>query len=136
MFDLTKKEEKIIKSLDTPAKIQSFLNNIPTNFDYWTDTFMSPRRILRENKCHCIEGAVFAAFALRFQGKKPLILHFKTTEDDEEHVIAVFKEDGRWGAISKTNHVFLRYREPIYNSIRELVMSFFNEYFDKKKNLR
>lgn len=133
MFNLTEEEEKIIKKLDTPAKIQTFLNKIPINFDYCEDTCMSPRMVLRNWKCHCIEGAILAAFALRFHGKKPLIIHFKTTRDDEDHIIAVFKEHGKWGAISKTNHPILRYREPVYNSIRELAMSFFHEYFDKKR---
>jgi len=134
MFNLTNKEERILKSLDTPAKIQDFLNKIPTNFDYWKDTCMSPRRVLRENKCHCIEGAFLAALALKLQGKKPLIMHFETIQSDEDHVIAVFREKGKWGAISKTNHSFLRYREPVYNSIRELAMSFFHEYTDKKRD--
>jgi len=134
MFNLTSKEERILKSLDTPAKIQDFLDKIPINFDYKKDTCMSPRQVLKKWKCHCIEGAFLAALALRFQGKKPLIMHFETIPSDEDHVIALFREKGKWGAISKTNHSYLRYREPVYNSIRELAMSFFHEYTDKKRN--
>lgn len=134
MFNLTKQEEKIFKALKNPAQIQDFLNKIPINFDYHKDTCLSPRMVLRKNKCHCLEGAVLAALALRFQGRKPLIVHLKTAKDDYDHVIAVFKKDKKWGAISKTNHGVLRYREPAYNSLRELVMSYFHEYTDKKGN--
>lgn len=138
MFNLTKKEEEILKNLNTPAKIQDFLNKIPINFDYKKDSCRSPRQVLRKWKCHCIEGAIFAAAALRLQGRKPLIVHLKTTKEDYEHVIAIFQEKSKWGAISKTNHSVLRYREPVYNNLRELVMSFFHEYTDNKgrKTLR
>lgn len=132
MFNLTKKEEEIFRSLNTPAKIQDFLNKIPINFDYNKDTCMSPRMVLKKWKCHCIEGAIFAALALRMQGYKPLIVHLEASKDDYDHVIAVFKEFGKWGAITKTNHGVLRYREPAYKSIRELAMSYFHEYFNNK----
>ncbi len=138
MFGLNKKELRILKKLDNPKKIQDFLDKFKINFDYRKDTFMSPRRVLKIGKCHCIEGALLAALCLKLQGKKPLLVDLKTGNDDFEHVIAVFEENGRWGALSKTNHAVLRYREPIYRDIRELVMSFFHEYTDKKgrKNLR
>ena len=99
---------------------------------------MSPRLVLRNNKCHCIEGAIFAALALRFHGYKPLVVDLTASKDDFDHVIAVFKKDGKWGAISKTNHAVLRYREPVYKSIREIVMSYFHEYAndDGKRTLR
>lgn len=138
MFGLNEKEEKVLRKLDSPKKIQDFLNKIPANFDYEKDTCMSPRTVLKTDKCHCIEGALLAALALRFHGKKPLIVDLTATKDDDDHVITVFQEDGFWGAITKTNHGVLRYREPVYKNIRELVMSFFHEYFDDKgkKNLR
>ncbi len=138
MLELNKKELVILKKLDTPKKIQDFLNKIPMNFDYRKDTCMSPRTVLRKNKCHCIEGAILAALCLKLNGNPPLIVDLEANEKDYDHVIAVFKEDEKWGAISKTNHAVLRYRDPIYNSIRELVMSYFHEYTDKKgkKNLR
>ncbi len=137
MYKLTKKEESVLRKLNTPKKIQDFLDKIPINFDYKKDTCMSPRVVLRKNKCHCIEGAIFAAACLKLQGKPALIVHLKANKNDDDHVIAVFKQ-GAWGAISKTNHTVLRYRDPIYKSIRELVMSYFHEYTDKKgrKNLR
>ena len=138
MFNLDKKEEKILKKLDNPEKIQDFINKLEINFEENGETFMSPRNVLKTGKAHCIEGAVLAALCLRLQGFKPLVVDLKTIKQDFEHVIAVFKIDGKWGAISKTNHAVLRYREPVYNSIRELVMSYFHEYTDKKgrKTLR
>lgn len=134
----SKKEMRILKKLNTPKKIQGFLNKLRINFEEKGETCMSPRKVLEKRKCHCIEGAFLAAVALRLQGKKPLVVDLKTTKNDFEHVLAVFKQHGKWGAITKTNHAVLRYREPVYNSIRELVMSFFHEYFDNKgrKNLR
>ncbi len=138
MFGLNKEEIKILKSLNTPKKIQDFLNKIPINFEENGDTCMSPRKVLRENKAHCIEGALLAAVALRVNGIKPLIVDLEAADRDFDHVICVFQKEGKWGSISKTNHAVLRYREPIYNNIRELVMSFFHEYFDDNgnKNLR
>ena len=137
-FGLTKQEIAILKRLNSPKKIQDFLNNLKINFEPEGDTCISPRRVLRENRAHCIEGALLAAVALKLAGRKPLVVDLTAASCDFDHVIAVFKENGKWGAISKTNHAVLRYREPIYNSVRELVMSFFHEYFDDsgKKNLR
>jgi hypothetical protein len=138
MFNLNKDELKILKSLNTPQKIQSFINKLEINFEKKGETCMSPRKVLEMKKAHCIEGALLAALALRINGYKPLLVDMKTGVDDEEHVIAVFQREGKWGAISKTNHAVLRYREPVYNSIRELVMSYFHEYTDNKgrKTLR
>jgi hypothetical protein len=137
-MEFTKKELKFLKSLNTPKKIQDFLNKLEINFDYRKDTCISPINVLRKRKCHCIEGAIFATFCLKLNGYKPLIVDLEATEEDFDHVIAVFKENGKWGSISKTNHAVLRYREPVYNSIRELIMSFFHEYFTDKgtKTLR
>jgi len=138
MLGLNKREIKILKGLNTPGKIQDFLNRIPINFEEKGDTCMSPRMVLKNRKAHCIEGAMLAAAALRVHGEKPLVVDMTATKKDFDHVICVFKKDGKWGAIGKTNHPVLRYREPVYKSIRELVMSFFHEYFDDdgKKNLR
>ena len=85
-----------------------------------------------------MEGAALAALAMRVNGQEPLVLDLKASRHDFDHVVALFKKDGKWGAISKTNHAVLRYREPVYQSIRELAMSYFHEYIDKKgrKSLR
>ncbi len=125
----SKEELKIIEKLNTPKKIQDFLNALKTNFEEMGDTCMSPRKVLRERKAHCVEGAVFAAAVLNVHGFKPLIVDLESNNKDFDHVIAVFKRGSHWGALSKTNHAILRYREPIYSSIRELVMSYFHEYF-------
>ncbi len=135
----SKSEMEILKKINTPSKIQDFLNSLKTNFELNGDTCLSPRRVLREGHCHCMEGAILAAAILRLQGYKPLIVDLETSKDDYDHAIAVFNKNGFWGALSKTNHAVLRYREPVYKSIRELVMSFFHEYFldsNGKKTLR
>ncbi len=135
----TKAELKQLKSLKTPARIQDFINDIPYRVQGDNETCLSPVRVLRERKTQCIEGAMFAAAVLRMNGFKPLIVDMESTKHDLDHVIAVFQIDQCWGAISKTNHGVLRYREPIYQSIRELVMSYFHEYFlqgNRVKTLR
>lgn len=129
MFDLSKTEEKALKKLSTPQKIQDFLTTLPVNFEKNGPTHLSPRRVLRERKAHCIEGAMLAALALWYHGAEPLLMDFTTKACDEDHVIAPFRQNGFWGAISKTNHGILRYRDPIYRSIRELAISYFHEYF-------
>ena len=139
MFGFTTKEAEIFKKLNTPKKIQDYINKIPTNFEPDRETVLSPRMVLKENRAHCMEGAMLAAVALRFHGHKPLVVDLTSVKDDDDHVITVFRHKGHWGAISKTNHAVLRYREPVYKSIRELVMSYFHEYFTNhggKKTLR
>jgi hypothetical protein len=139
MLQFTKAELNLLKKLNTPAKVQDFLNAIPFNFEPdGEDVIKSPIRVLRENKAHCIEGAVLGAYILSLHGHKPLLLHLQTTTDDLDHVITLFKINNLWGALSKTNHSVLRYREPIYKNVRELVMSYFHEYFtyDGVKTLR
>ena len=138
MFGLTRAEEQILRRLRTPKKVQDFLEAIPINFEPEGDTCLSPRRVLRERRAHCIEGAMLAALALRLQGRKPLLVDLVAAPFDQDHVIAVFKDRGLWGAISKTNHAVLRFREPIFRTIRELALSYFHEYTDDrgKKTLR
>lgn len=140
MFGLTKEEERIFKKLDTPIKIQDFLNEIPINYEHdGVDTWRSPRRVLRDNKAHCVEGSLFAAAVLWYHGHDPLLMGFRTAPKDEDHFVALYKTHGYWGAISKTNHSVLRFRDPVYKTPRELAMSYFHEYFmyeDGKKTLR
>lgn len=134
----TKEELKIYRKLDTPEKVQDFLNEIKINFEKNGETCLSPREVLKQGQAHCIEGAIFAASVLKFHGEKPLVLDLEATKKDFDHVVAVFRKGKFFGAISKTNHAVLRYREPIYKTVRELVMSYFHEYFtdDGKKTLR
>lgn len=137
-FDFNPKELKILKSLDTPRKIQDFLDKLDINFEKNGETYLSPREVLRRKTAHCSEGAIFAAAALWYHGEKPLLMDLKTSSDDTDHVVALFKQNGHWGAISKTNHAVLRYREPVYKTLRELALSYFHEYFkdNGKKTLR
>lgn len=125
---LTKSEHQILKRLNTPAKIQDYIDTLKMNFSD-ADPCLCPREVLQEQKAHCMEGALLAAAALWYHGRKPLLIDLTTTDNDEDHVVAVFKVSGYYGAISKTNHGVLRYREPIYKTPRELVLSYFHEYF-------
>ena len=138
MEELTKEETKILKSLTRPRWVQDFLDRIPINFEEEGDTVLSPRRVLRENRAHCLEGALLAACAFALQGRRPLLLDLTSARGDDDHVVALFQEHGRWGAVSKTNHAVLRYREPVYRTVGELAMSYFHEYFldDGRKTLR
>jgi hypothetical protein len=132
-------EERIVFSrLNSPHKIQSFLESIPINFEVKGETNLSPRMVLKRRTAHCFEGAVLAAAALAYHGHKPLLMDFATAYDDEDHTVALFKQNGLWGAISKTNHAVLRYRDPVYKTPRELAMSYFHEYYmwDGRKSLR
>lgn len=137
MWGLTKEEERELRKLNTPRKIQDFINKLGVNFEEKGDTCLSPRMVLKLKKAHCIEAAMLASLALRLNGEKPLIVDLEANSKDFDHVIAVFSKHGKWGAISKSNHSVLRYREPVYRDIRELVMSYFHEYTDNgTKNLR
>jgi hypothetical protein len=131
-------EWKILKSLSTPTLIQDYLNKLTFNHEESGETYQSVRRILKSQKAHCFEGALVAAAALWVQGERPLLLDLVTTDDDDDHVVTLFKKENSWGAFSKTNHSVLRYREPIYRDVRELTLSYFNEYFlnDGTKTLR
>lgn len=122
----TEKEIKFLKTLNDTGKIQSFLDSIDYNPDY---TSRSPGLVIKKHTAHCFEGAMFAAAALNFLGYKPLIVDMKAFNDDD-HVIAVFRERNHWGAVAKSNFTSLRYREPVYRSLRELVMSYFDFYFN------
>jgi hypothetical protein len=117
------------RRLNTPVKIQAFLDAIPYNTEKDGDTFRSPRRVLQDQTANCIEGAVLAAAAMRVQGEPPLIMDL-TAVRDEDHVIAVFRRRGLWGSIATSKFTGLRYREPVYRSLRELAMSYFEHYFN------
>ncbi len=125
---LSKEEEKIFKELSTPVKIQDFLDTLPRNMEKHGDTVMSPRMVLRERKAHCIEGALLSAAALWYHGMPPWVIDLKASNEDFDHVIAVYRKNGYYGAISKTNHAGLRFRDPVYKTVRELAMSYFHEY--------
>ena len=125
-MEWTKDEISFLKTMSDPDKIQGFLDSIDYNPNY---ECRSPRWVIRKRSAHCFEGALFAASALNFIGYQPLIIDMKSFNDDD-HVIAVFKEDGHWVAVAKSNFTSLRFREPVYRSLRELVMSYFDFYFN------
>ena len=135
---LTPREFAILKRLSTPAKIQAFLNTIPINHEIGGETVLSVREVLRQRRAHCIEGAMLAAAALWANGDPPLVMHLDCHESDFPHVLTLFRRHGAWGAISKTNGTPLRYRDPIYRTLRELALSYFHEYSNRRghKTLR
>ncbi len=127
-----------VSRLKTPSAVQDFLTALPANFELRGETVRSPAQVLKTNMAHCLEGALLAAAVFWAEGRKPLLLDLKANRRDQDHVVTLFRERGYWGAVSKTNHAVLRYREPIYKTIRELALSYFHEYFDDqgRKNLR
>jgi len=124
----TPAEVRKLRSFKDPYGIQRFLDD--TSY-HLADTAWSPRRVLREQTSHCMEGAIFAAAALRALGFPPLIIDFEA-ENDTDHVLAVFRVKRHWGAVAKSNYTGCRYREPVYRSLRELTMSYFNIYFNMR----
>lgn len=129
MYHLTREEEEFLLSLDTPPKIQDFLDTLSFNHEEDGETCMSPRRVLQKRKAHCVEGALLASTCLLLQKRQPLVVSLRVTENDYDHVITVYKENGLFGALSMTNHAVLGFRDPVYRSIRELALSYFHEYF-------
>lgn len=130
-----REESAALKRLSSPEKIQYFLDyEVAYNKEEEGETCRSPRRVLRDRLAHCAEGAYFAAAALRFHGHEPLIIDLEAVRDDD-HILAVFKLHGRWGAIAKSNYSGLRFREPVYRTIRELAMSYFAHYYNPKGEL-
>ena len=125
-FGFTARELRSVRALRSPAGIQCFLDALPYHL---ATTAWSPRRVFAERTAHCLEGAIFAAAALRVLGFPPLLLDLEAVQDTD-HVIAVYRADGHWGAIAKSNFSGLRCRAPVYRSLRELVMSYFDDYIN------
>lgn len=127
-----------LQRLTSPEKIQAFVTAIPINHEIGGETVLSVREVLRQRRAHCIEGAMVAACALWVNGDPPYVMHLDCDVSDYPHVIALFKRGGAWGAISKTNGAPLRYRDPIYRTLRELALSYFHEYSNRRghKTLR
>ena len=138
LYGLTRKELSLLRRLHTPEKVQRYLDEeIAYNKEKDGETCRSPRRVLRDMTGHCFEGALLAAAALRVNGHPPLVVDLEAVRDDD-HILAVFKLRGGWGAIGKSNYSGLRYREPVYRTVRELVMTYFEHYYNlrKEKSLR
>lgn len=124
---LTSTERREITRLTTPAKIQAFLDDIPYSTE---ERYRSPLTVLRERCGHCFDGALFAAALLRRLGHAPRILDLLPNARDDDHVLALFQRSGCWGALAKSNFAGLRFREPIYRTLRELALSYFEQYFN------
>jgi hypothetical protein len=134
---LTPAEFAVLRRLDTPQKVQRFVYTLGQNFELDGDSCQTVQEVLRTRKAHCIEGAMLAACAFWVHGEAPLLLDMRAVRD-YDHVVALFRRNGRWGAISKTNGIGLRSRDPVYRSLRELAISYFHEYYNKRdhKTLR
>jgi hypothetical protein len=130
---LTNAEFAVLRRLDSPRKIQDFVFRLGQNFEERGETCYSVREVLHHRKAHCIEGAMLAACAFWVHGEPPLLLDMRAVRDFD-HVVALYRRQGRWGAISKTNGVFLRSRDPVYSSLRELAMSYFHEYANRREH--
>ena len=130
---LEARDYALLRRLDTPQKIQAYLHDLRQNFEVDGQSCRPVREVLRTQRAHCIEGAMLAAAALWVHGDPPLLLDMRA-ERDFDHVVALFKRNGRWGAISKTNGIGLRWRDPVYRSLRELAMSYFHEYTNRREH--
>ena len=130
----TEDELRLFKELTTPYKIQEFLDSLTYSTD---DFYRSVRRVIKDRRCHCADGSLFAAASLRMLGYPPVIMELTAVRDDD-HLLAIYKREGKFGAIGKSNVVGLRFREPVYRTLRELVMSYFELYYNTEgeKTLR
>jgi hypothetical protein len=130
---LTPTEFAVLRRLDTPQKVQRFLYGLKQNFELDGETCLTVREVLRTRRAHCIEGAMLAACAMWVHGEPPLLLDMRAVRDFD-HVVALYRHRGHWGAISKTNGIFLRSRDPVYRDLRELAMSYFHEYCNRRNH--
>ena len=131
----TREELNIFRKLNSPIKIQAFLLDLPYSSE---ECYRSPRSVLRDRTAHCFDGALFAAAALRFLGHPPLIIDMLPNNRDDDHLLALFKVKDHWGAVAKSNFAGLTYREPIHRTLRELILSYFEQFYnlEKEKTLR
>ena len=125
-FVLPPEISRALRRLNTPARIQQFIDALPYQYG---NTAWSPQRALRERKGHCLEGAMLAAAALRINGRPPLLMDLEAVHDDD-HVVAIYRDRGLWGGIAKSNFAGLRFRAPIYRTLRELALSYFEHYYN------
>lgn len=137
MYGLTRVEIAALRRLSTPGKVQAFLDGLEYNLEKDGETLRSPRRVLRDRTAHCAEAAFFAAAAFRVHGRPPLVVDLEAVRDDD-HVLAVYREGPHWGAVALSKFAGLRFRSPVYRTIRELVMSYFEDYYnwDGERTLR
>ncbi len=126
---LSPDELAVLAPLTSARKVQDFLDTLAINHEKRGETNLSPRQVLREGKAHCLEGALLAATAFWLAGERPLVMELGVKDRNDDHALALYRVNGYWGAVSKTNHTCLRFRDPIYKTVRELALSYFHEYF-------
>ena len=125
---LTPPEKELLAGLGSPAQIQTFLDTCAYRPEY---SDLSPLSVLRQRKAHCLDGGFFAAAALRRLGYPPLLVDLLPDPGmDDDHILAIFKRNGHYGAVAKSNFSGLRFRDPIYRSLRELVLSYFEDFYN------
>lgn len=127
--DLAPRELRTLRALHTPVKVQRYLDELTYNKERGGATCRSPRSVLRDQTAQCAEGAIFAAAAFRVNGREPLIVDLEGERDDD-HLLAVYRDRGLWGAVGKSKFAGLRYRAPVYRTVRELVLSYFEDYYN------
>ncbi len=137
MHGLTREETALLRSLRTPEKVQAYLDGLAYNVEPDGETLRSPRRVIRDRTAHCAEGAFFAAAAFRVNGRPPLIVDLESVRDDD-HILAAYRDRDLWGAVATSKFAGLRFRAPVYRTVRELVMSYFEDYYnwDGERTLR
>jgi hypothetical protein len=137
VYGLTRGETAVLRRLSSPEKVQRYLDDLTYNVEPDGDTVRSPRRVMRDRTAHCAEGAFLAAAAFRLHGRPPLLVDLEADNDDD-HVLAVYRDRGLWGSVATSKFSGLRFRAPVYRTIRELVMSYFEDYFnwDGDRSLR
>ena len=128
-FGFTPRELRTLKALKTPVKVQRYLDALTYNHERGGATSRSPRRVLRDRTAQCAEAAFFAAAAFRVNGREPLIVDLESDRDDD-HLLAVYRDHGHWGAVGKSKFAGLRFRAPVYRTVRELVLSYFEDYYN------
>ena len=129
VFGFTARELAVLRRLDTPVKVQDFLERLRYNTEPDGDTCRSPRRVLRDRTAHCAEGAIFAAAAFRIHGRPPVLIDLEAVNDDD-HVISAYRDRGLWGAVGMSKFAGLRHRAPVHRTVRELAISYFNDYYN------
>jgi hypothetical protein len=137
VYGLTARETALLRRLDSPAKVQAYLDGLTYNLEEHGETLRSPRRVIRDRTAHCAEAAFFAAAAFRVNGRAPLIVDLEAVRDDD-HVLAVHRDGGLWGSVALSKFAGLRFRSPVYRTLRELAMSYFEDYYnwDGERTLR
>jgi hypothetical protein len=128
--------QQVFRGLKSPIAIQAYLDSIPYKAE---ELDRSPLQVMSDGQAHCLDGGIFAALALWRIGFRPLIIDLVPEPGkDDDHVLAIFQVDGLWGALAKSNYAILRYREPVYRSLRELAMTYFEFFFSlqREKTLR